>query len=74
MSLAAEPKITPLPRDRNPPDAAAQDLSIVVPLYNEATTLERLHARLIEVAQRLATARALSCELVYVDEIGRAHV
>jgi polyisoprenyl-phosphate glycosyltransferase len=70
MSLAAEPKITPL-RDRNPPDTAAQGLSIVVPLYNEAATLERLHARLIDVARRLAATRTLSCELVYVDDGSR---
>ena len=48
MIAAAESKITPLARDRNSPDAAAQGLSIVVPLFNEAATLERLHARLIE--------------------------
>jgi polyisoprenyl-phosphate glycosyltransferase len=71
MSLAAEPKITPLPRDRNSHDAAAQGLSIVVPLFNEAAALERLHARLIEVAQRLAATRSLSCELVYVDDGSR---
>jgi glycosyltransferase involved in cell wall biosynthesis len=71
MSLAAEPKITPLPRDRNPADAAAQGLSIVVPLFNEAATLERLHTRLIEVARRLAATRSLSSELVYVDDGSR---
>jgi hypothetical protein len=63
MSFAAESKITSLPRDRNPPDAAAQGLSIVVPLFNEAASLERLHARLIEVALRLGATRDLSCEL-----------
>ncbi|HXW48102.1 MAG TPA: glycosyltransferase family 2 protein, partial [Xanthobacteraceae bacterium] len=71
MSPAGEPKVTTLTRDRNPPNAAAQGLSIVVPLYNEAATLERLHARLIEVAQRLSATRALSCELVYVDDGSR---
>ena len=72
MSLAAEPRITPLPRDRNPADAAAaRGLSIVVPLYNEAASLERLHARLVEIAQRLAASRGLSCEVVYVDDGSR---
>ena len=71
MIAAAESKITPLPRDRNSPDAAAQGLSIVVPLFNEAATLERLHARLIEVAQRLTATRALAWELVYVDDGSR---
>jgi glycosyltransferase involved in cell wall biosynthesis len=71
MTPEGEPKITSLARDRNPADAAAQGLSIVVPLYNEAATLERLHARLIEVAQRLAATRALACEVVYVDDGSR---
>ena len=50
---------------------AALGLSIVVPLFNEAASLERVHARLIEVAQRLKRARALACELVYVDDGSR---
>src|ERR1700691_1920220 len=69
MAGAAEPRITPLSRDRDAADgAAARGLSIVVPLYNEAASLERLHARLTEIAQRLAAARSLPCEVVYVDE------
>jgi glycosyltransferase involved in cell wall biosynthesis len=71
MTPESEPKITLLPRDRHPADAAAQGLSIVVPLYNEAATLERLHARLIEVAQRLTAARGVACEVVYVDDGSR---
>jgi len=53
--------------------AAAQPrgLSIVVPLYNEAATLGRLHAQLVEVAQTLADARSLACEVVYVDDGSR---
>ena len=59
-------------RDRNPAaSAAAQGLSIVVPLYNEAASLERLHARLVEIAQQLKAKRALACELVYVDDGSR---
>src|SRR5271156_2905990 len=53
------------------PTGAAQGLSMVVPLYNEAASLERLHAQLIEVAQRLKVKRALTCELVYVDDGSR---
>lgn len=78
---AADAKISSLPRDRQPAEAAAQGLSIqglsihglsiVVPLYNEAATLERLHARLIEVAKRLRETRGLACEVIYVDDGSR---
>jgi polyisoprenyl-phosphate glycosyltransferase len=46
-------------------------LSIVVPLYNEAKGLPRLHEQLTEVAQRLASARGLGVEVVYVDDGSR---
>ena len=68
---AADAKITSLPRDRHSADSAAQGLSIVVPLYNEAATLARLHARLIEVGKRLHETRALACEVIYVDDGSR---
>ena len=68
---AEHAKITPLPRDRHSADAAAQGLSIVVPLYNEAATLQRLHARLMEVAKRLHETRGLVCEVIYVDDGSR---
>jgi polyisoprenyl-phosphate glycosyltransferase len=61
----------PLPRDRTGPDAAANGLSIVVPLYNEAAALARMHARLAEISRRLAATRGLSCEAVYVDDGSR---
>jgi polyisoprenyl-phosphate glycosyltransferase len=48
--------------------AAAQGLSIVVPLHNEAASLARLHPRLLELAQGLGARRALSCEVIYVDD------
>jgi polyisoprenyl-phosphate glycosyltransferase len=65
-------KMTPLGRDRTAPgSAAATGLSIVVPLYNEAASLERVHTRLVEVAQRLKAQRGLACELVYVDDGSR---
>jgi glycosyltransferase involved in cell wall biosynthesis len=40
-------------------------------MHNEAASLARLHARLLEIAQVLAARRALSCELVYVDDGSR---
>src|ERR1700720_2658037 len=70
MIPEGEPKVTSLPRDRHSADAT-QGLSIVVPLYNEAAGLERLHARLVDVAQRLSATRALACEVVYVDDGSR---
>jgi len=56
-------------RDRSAaPSGAAAGLSIVVPAYNEAASLKRVHARLTEVAQKLAATRALACEVIYVDD------
>src|SRR5436305_5295641 len=46
-------------------------LSIVVPLYNEANGLARLHAQLSEVARQLVEKRDLSIEVVYVDDGSR---
>ncbi len=43
-------------------------LSIVVPLYNEANNLARLHGQLAEVARKLNASRDLSVEVVYVDD------
>src|SRR3989440_3345975 len=43
-------------------------LSIVVPLYNEANNLARLHAQLSDVARKLGETRDLSVEVVYVDD------
>jgi polyisoprenyl-phosphate glycosyltransferase len=60
-----------VPASRGAPDAAAAaraGLSIVVPLYNEAAGLERLHGRLTGVARNLQHTRALACEVVYVDD------
>ncbi|MGO4712385.1 glycosyltransferase family 2 protein [Bradyrhizobium sp. 2TAF24] len=48
--------------------AAAQGLSIVVPVYNEAAGLERLHQRLIELARSLKQRHGLAIEVVYVDD------
>ncbi len=49
-------------------NAAAQGLSIVVPLYNEAAGLVALHARLGELANTLRVRYRLACEVVYVDD------
>jgi glycosyltransferase involved in cell wall biosynthesis len=73
---AADTRMTPLGRDWASPGSSAaanasKGLSIVVPLFNEAASLERVHARLIEVAQQLKVQRALACELVYVDDGSR---
>jgi glycosyltransferase involved in cell wall biosynthesis len=57
--------------DRSPAERsseAAQGLSIVVPLHNEAASIARLHERLIEVARTLGASRALACEVVYIDD------
>ena len=43
-------------------------LSIVVPLYNEAKGLARLHAQLSDVARKLVEKRDLGVEVVYVDD------
>jgi glycosyltransferase involved in cell wall biosynthesis len=58
-----------LSRERSAaPSGAAAGLSIVVPAYNEAASLKRMHARLAEVAQKLAATRGLACEVIYVDD------
>jgi len=55
----------PLPSARN---SAAAGLSMVMPLHNEAASLPRLHAQLVEVARTLAAKYALACEVIYVDD------
>jgi glycosyltransferase involved in cell wall biosynthesis len=48
--------------------AAAQGLSIVVPVYNEAAGLALLHQRLSGLATTLKQRYGLRCEVVYVDD------
>lgn len=48
--------------------AAAQGLSIVVPVYNEAAGLSALHARLVSLARTLGQRWQLACEVIYVDD------
>jgi glycosyltransferase involved in cell wall biosynthesis len=43
-------------------------LSIVVPCFNEAPGLPRLHEMLVTTARELKSTRGLRCELVYVDD------
>ena len=47
---------------------AEAELSIVVPVFNEAAGLADLHARLVEIARRLRQTRGLRSEIVYVDD------
>ena len=51
--------------------AAAQGLSIVVPLYNEAAGLAVLHERLTGLARTLKARYGLPSEVVYVDDGSR---
>jgi glycosyltransferase involved in cell wall biosynthesis len=72
VDIASEPGSTGPAREsairpRRATDAA-QGLSIVVPLHNEAASLQRLHAELAEVARTLAANRGLACEVIYVDD------
>jgi len=70
MAGTAEPRLAAIARDGGD-SGATHGLSIVVPLYNEAASLARLHDRLIEVARTLAATRSLACEVVYVDDGSR---
>jgi glycosyltransferase involved in cell wall biosynthesis len=58
--------VSPIADDARP--AAAQGLSIVVPLYNEAPGLVQLHERLTALAAKLKQRYGLACETVYVDD------
>ncbi len=51
--------------------AGADGLSIVVPIYNEASNLPALHERLTALAQRLNKERQIAVEVVYVDDGSR---
>jgi glycosyltransferase involved in cell wall biosynthesis len=55
-------------RSGTTPARKAEGLSIVVPLFNEAKGLARLHERIIEVARGLKTRRGLRLEVIYVDD------
>jgi polyisoprenyl-phosphate glycosyltransferase len=51
--------------------AASAGLSIVVPVYNEADSLPRLHQRLTGVARRLREVHGIACEIIYIDDGSR---
>ncbi len=53
---------------RDPRAGPAQGLSIIVPLYNEAAGLARLHERLVALAKILKQRHGLVTEVVYVDD------
>ena len=57
---------TPLGNSRE--DAAKAGLSIIVPVYNEASGLAALHERIAGAARDLRQAHGLGCEVVYVDD------
>jgi len=50
------------------PAPSVTGLSIVVPVFNEAKGLARLHERIAEVARSLKIKRDLNTEVVYVDD------
>src|SRR3981189_2562623 len=49
-------------------DAAKAGLSIIVPVYNEASGLAALHERIAGAAPDLRQPPGLGCEVVYVDD------
>ncbi len=64
MMLGAD--VSGMTGDKRAP--AAQGMSIVVPAFNEAAGLARLHERLGALADSLKQRYALACEVVYVDD------
>src|SRR5476651_2191122 len=56
------------PGARAAPSRSQPALSIVVPLFNEAKGLARLHERIAEAARFLKIKRGLKVEVVYVDD------
>jgi glycosyltransferase involved in cell wall biosynthesis len=49
----------------------AEGLTIVVPVFNEAAGLAKLHQKLMSLAARLRDQRRLKTEIVYVDDGSR---
>ena len=54
-----------------PESGALPGLSVVIPMFNEAKGLARLHERIAEVARFLKVKRGLAMEVVYVDDGSR---
>ena len=46
----------------------AGGLSIIVPVYNEAAGLPKIHDQICAMAVKLHAERGLACEIVYVDD------
>jgi glycosyltransferase involved in cell wall biosynthesis len=67
MNLGAD--LSPLSAEVRP--ATQQGLSVIVPVFNEAGGLARLHERIATVARRLKNERGLKCEVVYIDDGSR---
>lgn len=65
--------MTPIADTSNMPQpaSASRALSIVVPAYNEAAGLARLHERLSALAAKLKQRFGVSAEIVYVDDGSR---
>src|SRR5512140_1018507 len=59
------------PAKTSRPLRSTPGLSVVVPLFNEAKGLARLHERIAEVARFLKVKRGLNLEVVYVDDGSR---
>ncbi len=70
MAATANSRVMPMPRGRLA-EPRAQGLTIVVPVYNEAAALPRMHGQLVDVVRRLSAMRSLSCEVIYVDDGSR---
>lgn len=63
MALGAD-----LSRFSDAAHAQQRGLSIVVPVYNEAEGLARLHGRISDVARTVKARHGLACEVIYVDD------
>ena len=67
-SLALEPEIErDFPTQLNGQQAATPDVSLVLPVYNEAESLEKLHADLLDSLSQLGR----TFEIIYVDDGSR---
>jgi glycosyltransferase involved in cell wall biosynthesis len=65
------PKAAKIPTGTTHADALGAGLSIVVPVFNEAAGLARLHQRIVEAGARIKAARGIPVEVVYVDDGSR---
>ena len=71
MALTATPRASDADGPARTTAGPEVGLSIVVPVFNEAAGLARLHDRLVEVARQLRQTRGLAAEVVYVDDGSR---